>query len=250
MHLKELIAYLNELFFVPGLADFAPNGLQIEGKQEINRIGTAVTANLETIENAIRKGLDVLIVHHGLFWQRDSFVISGVKKEKISKLLQQEISLFAYHLPLDFHREIGNNWKAALDMGWQDLQPFGFCNGMPVGVKGTISPCSKEKFKEQLEKYYHHSALEALGREGDIRQVALISGGSHKSIQEAIEAGLDAFLTGSFDEPTWYQAKEGKINFYALGHSATERVGPKALAERLAKDLNLSCEFIDVYNPF
>ena len=250
MLLKDLITHLNELFFVPGLTDFAPNGLQIEGKQEILKVATAVTANLETIEEAIEKGVDALIVHHGLFWQRESYVISGIKKEKIFKLLKQGISLFAYHLPLDFHREIGNNWKAAMDMGWQNLQPFGFCNGIPIGVRGFISPCSKERFKEQLEKYYEHSAIEALGGEGDISQVALISGGSHKSIQEASEAGVYAFVTGSFDEPIWYQAKEEKINFFALGHSATERIGPKALAVYLTNKLNLPCEFIDVYNPF
>lgn len=250
MQLKELNSYLNQLLSGNGATDYCPNGLQIEGKALINRLATAVSANLATIEKTIERQMDVLIVHHGLFWQRDSYAIQGTKRKKIALLLEHGISLFAYHLPLDMHPQLGNNWKAAKDLGWFDLQPFAYLNGVPIGVKGRISPIPRKEFKEQLESYYQHAAVCAWGGDDLIRTVALVSGGAHKTILEAAEEGIDAFITGSFDEPTWSQAKEERINFFALGHSATERVGPLALASHVQEDLKLHCEFLDIDNPF
>src|SRR5438552_848428 len=139
MHLYELKQLLNQLFpMVPN--DFCPNGLQIEGSEHVTEIATAVTADPQTIYRAVDLGVHALIVHHGLFWQKDSYVIEGAKKEKIKLLIENGISLFAYHLPMDLHTLIGNNWKAAQDMGWKDLQPFGISSGLPIGVKGIIHP--------------------------------------------------------------------------------------------------------------
>lgn len=250
LKLEELRRYLDELLPGNGVQDYAPNGLQVEGKSSIGRLATAVSASLATIEEAVAQGADALIVHHGLFWQRDSYVIEGSKKKKLLLLLEQGISLFAYHLPLDMHPEIGNNWKAAKEMGWRDLLPFAFFNGVPVGVKGTVSPCSQEAFKKQLEAYYQHPAACALGGAPSIQTAALVSGGAHKTILDAAREGVDAFITGSFDEPIWHQAMEEGINFYALGHSATERVGPRALASQLEQVFHLPCPFIDIKNPF
>lgn len=248
--LNKLRHYLDKLFPNDKVIDYAPNGLQVEGKQQISCIATAVSVTEETIEQAIEKGCDALIVHHGLFWQRDSYVIEGSKKKKLSLLFEAGISLFAYHLPLDMHPQIGNNWKAALDLGWRNLSPFGFSNGLFIGVKGEIAPCSFEHFLKTLENYYEHPAHAVSGGPSMIRKVGLISGGAHKSILEAAKENLDAFVTGSFDEPTWYQAKEEQIHFFALGHSATERVGPKALAAHLMKELDIPSFFLDVENPF
>lgn len=248
--LKELRRTLDELLPSNNVADYAPNGLQVEGKEHVRSLATAVSVSLETIKAAIEQKVDVLIVHHGLFWQRESYVIQGTKRKKLSLLLEHGISLFAYHLPLDMHPQIGNNWKAAKDLGWLDLHPFAYLNGIPIGVKGKIPPCSREEFKKRLENYYQHSAVCAWGGPESIQTVALVSGGAHKTILDAAQEGVDAFITGSFDEPVWYQAKEERINFFALGHSATERVGPLAMAAHLEQILHLPCHFLDIENPF
>ncbi len=248
--LEELCIYLNQLLSSQGVNDYAPNGLQVEGKARIVKLATAVSASLATIEAAVKQGVDALIVHHGIFWQRDSYIIQGVKRKKLQLLLEHGISLFAYHLPLDMHPLIGNNWKAAKDLEWSDLQPFGYLERIPVGVKGRIAPCSREEFKNRLETYYQHPATCAWGGSPVIQTVALVSGGAHKTILDAAKEGIDAYITGSFDEPTWHQALEEKINFYALGHSATERVGPIALASHLEQALSLPCHFLDLVNPF
>lgn len=248
--LQEFFEYLARLLPSDKIVDGCPNGLQVEGKTSIKRAATAVSASLATIEAAVERGVDTLIVHHGLFWQRDSYVIEGTKRKKIKLLIDHGISLFAYHLPLDLHQEIGNNWLAAKELGWIDLQPFGYINGVPIGVKGKMPAVSRQEFQAKLERYYDHSASCALGGKEHITSAALISGGAYKSMSDAVQAGVDCFITGNFDEPVWNQAFEEKINFFALGHSATERVGPKALSQRIKKDLGLSCEFIDIPNPF
>lgn len=250
VELKAFCKYLDQLLPSEKLVDYAPNGLQVEGKAEVMKVATAVSASLETIVEAVEAGVDALIVHHGLFWQKDSYVIQGVKKDKLALLLEKGISLFAYHLPLDMHMQLGNNWKAALEMGWQDLQPFCYMNGAPVGVKGKISPCTQVELKEKLERYYEHTASCALGGPKTIKTLALVSGGAYRNLIDASREGLDAYITGNFDEPAWHQAYEEKINFFALGHSATERVGPKALSDHLEKQLGLPCTFIDIPNPF
>jgi dinuclear metal center YbgI/SA1388 family protein len=247
--LDKISDYLNQLLPSKEIIDYCPNGLQIEGKHHIKKIGTAVSASLATLEQAIEQELDVLIVHHGLFWQKDSYVIQGSKKQKIALLLKHDISLFAYHLPLDLHTTVGNNWKAAFDLQLADLKAFG-SGKMPIGVQGKIKPLACEDFKQKLEQYYQHPAYCALGGKKIIETVAIVSGGAHRLLIEAAEAQVDAFITGSFDEPTWHQAFEEKINFFALGHSATERVGPLALADHLQQVFQLPCVFIENANPF
>lgn len=248
--LQELCTHLDEFLQCAIFSDYCKNGLQVEGKSKVTKIATGVSASLSTIEAAVSSQADALIVHHGLFWNADSHVIQGVKRKKLQLLLQHGISLIAYHLPLDAHQQIGNNWKAAQEMKWMDLEPFGKFNGIPIGVKGRVSPISRHNFQKQLEDYYQHPAYCALGGDESIRTVALISGGAYKSISEAILQGIDCFITGSFDEPVWHQAFEEKINFFALGHSATERIGPKALGEYLEERFGLAHEFLDVSNPF
>lgn len=230
--------------------DYCINGLQIEGAPSIERFATAVSTSLDTIEKAVEFGAQALIVHHGLFWNRDPHAILGTKREKIALLLKHNISLFAYHLPLDAHTTLGNNWKAALDMGWKNLQPFYYINRMPIGVKGELPVDSREKLQELLEEYYKHPAHLALGGNEKVKTAALISGGSYKQLMDAKAEGVDCFITGSFDEPVWIQAFEEKLNFFALGHAATERVGPKALGEFLSKKWDLEWTFLTDQNPF
>jgi dinuclear metal center YbgI/SA1388 family protein len=248
--LPEFCQYLEGLLAPSLVTDVCPNGMQIEGVSHISHIATAVSASLKTIETAVSLGVQALIVHHGLFWFGDSLSITGIKRAKIARLLEKQITLFAYHIPLDIHTKLGNNWKAAEDLGWQDLQPFGNWKGIPVGVKGSFSKRSRIQFQQQIEAYYGHPSHCALGGSESVSSAALISGGAHKHITEAAAAGVDCFVTGSFDEPVWDSAFEEKINFYALGHAATEKIGPKALGEHLQRVFSLKYQFIDTDNPF
>ncbi len=227
------------------MEDVCPNGLQVEGAAHISFLATAVSASLETIQKACDSGVQALIVHHGLFKRGDSFVIKGVKKEKLRLLLEHRISLFGYHLPMDAHPEFGNNWNAAVDLGLQNIEPFA-----KVGVQGKIAQDSVASFPKKVEAYYGSEARSVLAGKKMIERVALISGGAHKFLQEAIENSIDCFITGTCDEPTWYEAREGGIHFMALGHSATERVGPKALASHLESHFPIKASFIDTNNPF
>ncbi len=248
--LQELCRHLNTLLAIDLFSDVCPNGLQIEGKPTIERIVTAVSCSSEIIGAAIAAEADALVVHHGIFWQGDSPVISGVKKCKIQALLDHGISLLAYHVPLDAHVQVGNNWKAAQEMGWQSLQPFGMFKGSLIGVKGSVPNIPVEELKKHLETYYDHPAHHAPGGKPLIAQIALVSGGAHWSIKEAIAQGIDAFITGSFDEPIWNLAMEEGIHFFALGHAATEKIGPKAIAAYIQDELQIQTTFLDSENPF
>jgi dinuclear metal center YbgI/SA1388 family protein len=230
--------------------DFCPNGLQVEGKEEISTFVTAVSASLSTIEAAVDAGADALVVHHGLFWKGDDPSIRGSKKRKLQLLLDHEISLYGFHLPLDAHPEVGNNWKAARDLGWANLSPFGEANGTMIGVKGYFPEVSIQNFVSHLEGYYEHNAHVALGGKNTIRSAALISGGGHKSILQAVKEGVDCFITGSFDEPIWHIAHEEGIHFIALGHAATEKIGPQALGDHLGHRFGIPHTFLDLPNPF
>lgn len=245
-----MLAELDNLLQPELFKDYCPNGMQVEGKQEIRSIGTAVSASLATIEAACEAGVDALFVHHGLFWKGDDYRIIGTKQKKLRLLMDAGISLFAYHLPLDAHSDVGNNWRVAADLKWTNCEPFGEFNGTNIGVIGSMERSSATQLKSTLEKYYDHPAHYAPGGEKEISRVALISGGAHKAIEEAAGAGADAFITGSFDEPIWHLAQEEGIHFYAMGHSATERIGPLAIGEYLEKQLGVSTQFIEIPNPF
>lgn len=243
--LQDLSLFLQNLLSPEEFSDYCPNGIQVEGKQEVKRICFAVSASLAVIEEAVKKGADVLLVHHGIFWNKDPYIIVGTKRDKLARLLKNGISLIAYHLPLDAHPLIGNNWKAAMDLGLEDIQSF-----QTIGIKGTMQAIGIDAFRKKLETYYGRPAHVALGGKKDVSSVALISGGAHRNIEQAADAGVDCYITGSFDEPVWDIAHERKINFFALGHYSTEKIGVLALMAELQKQLKVSCEFIDIFNPF
>lgn len=247
--LSDLRSYLDELLQVKLFQDYCPNGLQVEGGSSIGHVAVGVTASLQTIQKAIDCQAQALIVHHGIFWNREPFIATGVAKSKLKALFDHGISLFAYHLPLDAHPIYGNNWKAAQDLGWKDLTPFSI-QGIPIGVKGTFPAIKKADFQAKLEAYYQHPAHCALGGKPMVESAALVSGGAHKQIIDALAAGVDCYITGSFDEPVWHQAFEGGINFFALGHSATEKIGPYALGKHLSDKFNLKVSLLDEPNPF
>jgi dinuclear metal center YbgI/SA1388 family protein len=243
--LQDLSAFLDSLLLKEPFVDPSPNGLQVEGKKEIKKIAFAVSASLEIIEKAVDVNADALIVHHGLFWKGESPEIKGSKRAKLSALLQEEVSLFGYHLPLDAHREVGNNWKAARDLGWKNIEPFPM-----YGVMGKFEEIAIGDFIAKLEEYYDHKATTSLGGRETVQSAALISGGAYRYLDEAIKAKVDCFITGNFDEPAWHLARDEKIHFIALGHHATERIGVMALKEHIESQLRVKGEWIDVPNPF
>lgn len=243
--IQDLFLFLQDLLSPEEFSDYCPNGIQVEGKAEVKRVCFAVSASLATIQEALKRGADALIVHHGIFWNKDPYVIVGTKREKLEHLFKGEISLLAYHLPLDAHHRVGNNWKAALDLGLKELKPF--CS---VGVQGDMDLTPVDVFCKKLEAYYGHIAHVALGGKKEISSAAIISGGAHRNIEQAADSGADCYITGSFDEPVWDIAHERKINFFSLGHYSTERVGVLALMAEVQKELKVPCEFIDLFNPF
>ncbi|MBS0634612.1 MAG: Nif3-like dinuclear metal center hexameric protein [Verrucomicrobia bacterium] len=248
--LKTFSHYIDTILHTSAFQDVCINGMQVEGKKKIQHLAVAVTASLHAIKRAKAIKADALLVHHGLFLKGKDVVIQNSLKEMLALLLGSDISLFAYHLPLDAHQELGNNWPAAKMLGWTDLEPFGYYQGMPIGVKGTCPPTSQEKFKKTLEKFYHREAISVLAGPKTIRSCALISGGAHKSLQEAVQNEVDCFITGTTDEPVWHIAHQDKINFFALGHAATETVGVQLLGQHLADHFDLRLSYIHENNPF
>ncbi len=244
---RSLVKDLDQLLDPMRMADFGPNGLHIANEGPLTKIATAVTSSLEAIEKAAQLGAQALIVHHAF---KDAYPISDqLLYKKIHTFVYNNIALIRYHLPLDAHQELGNNWKAARDMGWQDLKPFGEYNGSVIGVRGTFAPVSIEAFAASLEKYYSNKAMLAPAKK-EISSAALISGGAYKYVVQAAAAGVDCYVTGTCDELAWDVAYEAGISFCALGHAATEKVGPRALAEYIQKTYRIETVFIDTPNPF
>jgi dinuclear metal center YbgI/SA1388 family protein len=229
------------------IADRGPNGLQITNYGTIAKIATAVSTDLATIEQAVALNVQALITHHALL---NIFpIVDVIEYKKIALLMQHNIALLRYHLPLDAHHIIGNNWYAARELGWQDLQPFGLYSNVPIGVQGTIAPTPFASFVEQLERYYANKAT-TVKLHDTIRSVAVVSGKGYTFIDQAAQANVDCLVTGSVDEPAWYDAHAYGISLCALGHAATEKIGPRALATYINQTYGIETVFIDTANPF
>jgi len=247
--LTQLSDYLNTYLDPNKIQENAYNGIQVANNQPIGKIATAVSTNLETIQKAAQLGAQALIVHHGVLLKKDPHPITGRLYDKIKLLMDHNIALLCYHLPLDAHPEIGNNFKAAKDLSLQNLKPFGeYCNTL-VGVIGNVRQESFEEFKKRVENYYGRQA-NAVKVKDPIKSVAIISGGADGYVSAAAQAGADCFITGRHDEKVWDDAHEENISFLGLGHYGTETVGPKALAEHLEKKFGIPSTFIQTNNPF
>lgn len=247
--LLQLSEYLNAYLDPNKIEENAYNGIQVANSVPISSIATAVTANIETIQKAIELNAQALIVHHGIFLKKHPHPITGRLYEKIKLLINHDIALLGYHLPLDAHQEIGNNWQAARDLGLQNLQPFSHHANTQIGVYGTIPATSFDTFKKTVENYYGRPA-NAVKVKDTIKKVAIISGAADGFITDAAAIGADCFITGRHDEKVWDNAHELDISFLGLGHYGTETVGPKALAHHIEQKFNIPCTFIKTENPF
>ncbi|GAA71720.1 Nif3-like dinuclear metal center hexameric protein [Pseudoalteromonas sp. BSi20439] len=249
MQRREFNQLLNNLLKPDTIKDFCPNGLQVEGKNEIRTIVTGVTASQALIDAAIEKNADAILVHHGYFWKGESQPITGMKKRRVAALLANDINLFAYHLPLDIHPEMGNNAQLAqlLDIEIEaGLEPV----NNSVAMKGRLkTPLTGSEFADKINQVLNRAPLTSLVRTGKIETIALCTGGGQGYIDLAAEQGLDAYLTGEASEQTIHSSREQNIDFFAAGHHATERYGIKALGELLAEQYGFDVTFIDIDNP-
>ena len=245
----ELVQACNRLLQPQLFKDYCPNGLQVEGRAEVKKIISGVTASRAFIEAAIQEGADALLVHHGLFWRGQDGSVTGWMKQRLSLLLAHDINLLAYHLPLDAHEQWGNNAQLGLHMGWQTLERFGDQRlgwlGAPAG--GATDPAA---LQDQLQVKLGRAAVSVIpDARRSIRRIAWCTGGAQSWFEDAIAAGADAFVTGEISEPQAHLAHETGVAFFACGHHATERYGAAALAAHVAAELGLVHQFIDISNP-
>lgn len=231
------------------ISDYCPNGLQVEGRPQVRRIVSGVTASQALIEAAVEADADVLLVHHGYFWKGENPCITGMKRRRLQTLLANDISLLAYHLPLDVHPDVGNNVQLAAQLGITVEGPLEPENPRTVGLLGSLAEAMSPR---DFARHVH----QVLGREpllveGDemIRRVGWCTGGGQGYIDQAIAAGVDLYLTGEASEQTFHSARENGISFIAAGHHATERYGVQALGDYLARRFAIEHLFIDCPNP-
>ncbi|WP_372771165.1 Nif3-like dinuclear metal center hexameric protein [Pseudoalteromonas sp.] len=250
MQLSTLLQELDALLTPHKVKDFCPNGLQVEGRETVTKIITGVTASQALIDAAIEKNADAILVHHGYFWKGEAYPITGMKKRRIGALINNDISLIGYHLPIDLHPTLGNNAKLAelLDIDYEaGLDPYGEPS---IAVKGRLkTPLTAEEFAEKIESVLNRKPLVESVRGKKIETIAWCTGGGQGYIDLAASQGIDAYLTGEASEQTIHSAREQNIDFFAAGHHATERYGVKAVGEYLAEQFGLDVEFIDVDNP-
>ncbi len=247
---QDLLQAFDTLLAPERFKDYGPNGLQVEGRASVAKIVSGVTASRALIEAAIALEADALFVHHGLFWRGQDGRVTGWMKQRLALLLAHDINLYAYHLPLDAHPQLGNNAQLGSVLGLQADARFG---EQDLGFLGARSDGQAFADAEALAAHVR----QALGRpvtcvpgsEGPIRRIAWCTGGAQSYFEAAIAAGAQAFLTGEISEPQAHYARECGVSFLACGHHATERYGAPAVAAHVAKQLGIAHEFVDIENP-
>jgi dinuclear metal center YbgI/SA1388 family protein len=242
----EIIAWANEYLDLASYPDYGPMGLQVAGAEEVAKIACGVSASRELFERAAEAGAQLVLVHHGLFWDRDTRVVGPVMRERLRALFEADLNLAAYHLALDAHPEVGNNALLADELGIEKERRF--ADGLGFGGRlGRPTPVSDiaERVHERLGRM---PLVFSYGPE-EAEQVAVCSGGAARYVGDAAAEGYDCFVTGEADEPTKHAAKEAGIHFVAAGHYATETLGVRALAGKLAERFALEWEFVDLPNP-
>lgn len=245
VELKQLTNYCDELLQVNLYQDYCPNGLQVEGRGEIRRLATGVTANQALIDASLTWGADAILVHHGFFWKGESPVITGIKRRRLAALLRADVGLIAYHLPLDGHASYGNNVQLAARLGLE-IERQG-----PAGVlRGRLSaPVLAGEFAAQLEHVLGHRPLHIGADDVPVQRFAWCSGAAQGYLDQVVEVGVDAYLTGEISEQCVHVARESGVHFFAAGHHATERFGVQALGEHLAQHFSIEHRYFDVASP-
>jgi len=247
MELKQLVNYTRQILQVERFADYCPNGLQVEGKSHVNKIVTGVSASMDFLEAAKLAGADAVLVHHGYFWKNEDACVVGLKRNRIKFLLDNEISLLAYHLPLDAHQELGNNVQLGKVLGL-NVQAYSGNQGL-IAQAALGEPQSLERVSQNIATQLGRTPLVIGDLTRSIKNVAWCTGGAQGYITDAIDLGVDLFISGEISEQTVHLARESGVAYIAAGHHATERYGVKALGEHLATEFALGHEFVDIDNP-
>jgi dinuclear metal center YbgI/SA1388 family protein len=247
----DIVGALDELLQPGGFRDLGPNGLQVPGAPEVSRVVTGVSAQRELIERAVALGAELVLVHHGLFWDFQPTGLTPVLAERLRPLFKHDVNLAAYHLPLDAHPELGNNAILARAIGCEEHAPFGSYRGTPIGRRGTF-PGDGVPVAELLARIEaatgYAPRLQGAGPER-IRSIGIVSGAGADTLPEAVALGLDALLTGEPREHVMAEAREAGVHFIAAGHYATETFGVRALGALVAERFGVHHEFVDIPNP-
>jgi dinuclear metal center YbgI/SA1388 family protein len=241
----EIVAFANELLDIGSYPDYGPMGLQVSGADEVMKIACGVSASRELFERAFEAGAQLVLVHHGLFWEKDARVIGPLQRARLEALFHADLNLVAYHLALDAHPEIGNNALLADELGVDRERRFtDWGYGGRLAAPTPVSELA-DRVREKLDR---PPLVFSYGPE-EIVRVAILTGGAARYVSAAAAEGYDCFVTGEADEPTKYAAKEAGIHFVAGGHYATETLGVRALAAKLADEFGVDWEFLDLPNP-
>lgn len=247
--LSELTSFCDDLLGARLGADYGPNGLQVEGKPEVQHLVTAVSANLDSFSQAIELGADAMLVHHGILWNHDPRTLVGPRRRRVKLLMDHGLSLLAYHLPLDRHLEVGNAAALVKRIGCEVDGTFGDYRGQPLGVRATVPDWSPEELKAAVQGLVGDPLTAYMAGPDIIRTLAVITGGGTGNVHEAIEGGFDAYLTGEVTEWTRATVEEAGIHYLAGGHYRTEKYGVQEVGERIEAEFGIKVTFLDIPNP-
>lgn len=248
--IDQLVRYCDRLLEVERFRDYCPNGLQVEGRREVLRVVTGVTACQALLDEALAWDADLVLVHHGYFWKGEAAPVTGIKRKRLHTLLSADLNLVAYHLPLDAHPELGNNAQLAKRLGIVLEGPLEPGQDPAIGNLGRLEqPQTLAAFGERVERVLGRVPQMIAGGDHSIERVALCTGAAERMIDLAMEQGADLYLSGEISEPVVHTAREGGIHYCGAGHHATERYGVRALGEHLAAEFGLEHRFIDIDNP-
>lgn len=248
--LQDIIQWCDQTLKSPEFKDYAPNGLQIEGKTEVRKILAAVTASQDAIDAAIRENADLLLVHHGYFWKGEAYPITGMRGKRIKSLIQHDISLLAYHLPLDSHPSLGNNVAIADLLKLERIEALDPSERHPIGNIGYLNqPMPVEEFKKFVSEKLKFDAIHLPADKNMIEKVGFCTGGAQDFIVKAAEQGCDAYISGEVSERTFYEAKELGVHYFACGHHATERYGVQRLGQAISEQFDIEYVYYELNNP-
>ncbi len=247
MQREELRDYLDSLLEAPRFKDYCPNGLQVEGRAEVRRLVCGVTASQALLDAAVARDADAILVHHGWFWRSEDGRVTGIRRRRLATALGHDLNLYAYHLPLDAHAELGNNAQMARHLGWRVDGRFG---DQEVGFLGAPGESvTAEDMARRMETVLGRAVLLVGDGDRPVRRLAWCSGGAQGYFEAAIAAGVDCYVSGEISEQTVHLARESGVPFIAAGHHATERYGVQALGAHLAEAHGLECLYVEVDNP-
>ena len=248
--LQDIIQWCDQTLKSSEFKDYAPNGLQIEGKTEVHKILAAVTASQDAIDAAIRENADLLLVHHGYFWKGEAYPITGMRGKRIKSLIQHDISLLAYHLPLDSHPSLGNNVAIADLLKLERIEALDPSERHPIGNIGYLNqPMPVEEFKKFVSEKLKFDVTLLPADKTMIEKVGFCTGGAQDFIVKAAEQGCDAYISGEVSERTFYEAKELGVHYFACGHHATERYGVQRLGQAISEQFDIEYVYFELNNP-